>query len=102
MAEPAEVDEPCRMWLRWARWGGHPVHPHALAPRVPPHPGSHLCSGGREKDPPAHRPAPPLPQAPATGGQGRASLEGTWRALAFMGPPLGRQVNGAPHGAGVA
>ena len=81
---PGRCQSP-RRWMNpgctWTRSGqvvgGHLVYPHALTPRTAPHPSSHLCSGSREKDPPTYRLAPPLlPQAPARGGQGRASLEG--------------------------
>ena len=52
--------------------------------------------------PPTAQP-PPLPQAPAKVGQGRASLEGTRGALAFMGPAdPGATPGKAPHGVGVA
>lgn len=71
VAESPEVDEPLpHVDASGPGGGGHPVHPHTLAPRVPPHPGSHLCSGGREKDPPAHRPAPSPPIASSGAGHG--------------------------------
>ena len=109
---------PCCTWTR----SGQVVGATLSTPMPwPPHPGSHLCSGGREKDPPTHRRAPSPPPTgssqrgagqgvPGGGPRGRGIIPGqlshpqeprlSW-GEPILGLPLGRWGNRVPRRAGV-